>query len=207
MVRAILSGSKTQTRKVVKRYSSDCVGWFDDGDGEWAQRFLGPCGSPFLKAWRDKCPFGQPGDRLWVREAWMPDPPSDGTWAYTEWAGCRTGQIVAVPERFRHPAFCNYRESWPSGADEVLWMPGIHMPRWASRITLEVTGVRVNRLHDITEKDAIAEGAPRAALGSPQDGCHTAGFADLWESINGAGSWGGANPWVWAIEFKRLEQP
>ena len=61
MVRAILSGSKTQTRKVVKRYSSDCVGWFDDGDGEWAQRFLGPCGSPFLKAWRDKCPFGSRG--------------------------------------------------------------------------------------------------------------------------------------------------
>ena len=76
MVRAILAGTKTQTRRVVKRYSADCIGWFDDGDGLWAQRFIDPSsGSPYLKSWRDRCPHGRPGDMLWVREAWdfLPD--------------------------------------------------------------------------------------------------------------------------------------
>ncbi len=63
MVRAILEGRKTQTRRVVKKVSADCFGWFDDGDGEFAQRFLDERGNPHLKAWRDKCPYGQPGDR------------------------------------------------------------------------------------------------------------------------------------------------
>jgi len=83
-------------------------------------------------------------------------------------------------------------------------VPSIHMPRWASRITLEVTGVRVERLQDISEADAMAEGAPWAACGSPQEGSQKAGYARLWESINGPGSWD-ANPWVWVVEFKRVE--
>lgn len=143
------------------------------------------------------------GLNLWVREAWMPDPPCDGTWSYTEWAGCRIGKIAAVPDQFRKPEFCNYRATWPHKEDGLLWTPGIHMPRWASRIDLLITSVRVERLQDISEKDAKAEGAPWAACGAPQEGSHKAGFAALWESINSPGSWD-ANPWVWAIEFERV---
>jgi hypothetical protein len=89
------------------------------------------------------------------------------------------------------------------------WRPSIHMPRWASRITLEVTDVRVERLQDITEEDAKAEGAEARAHGVDDAAAfglrHRVGFADLWESINGAGSWD-ANPWVWRIAFKRIDQ-
>jgi hypothetical protein len=83
------------------------------------------------------------------------------------------------------------------------WRPSIFMPRCASRITLEITRIRIEHLQAINEVDAIAEGAPWAACGSPQDGSHKAGYAKLWESIHGPGSWD-ANPWVWVIEFKGL---
>lgn len=96
-----------------------------------------------------------------------------------------------------------YRASEDRPEWKRIWKPSIHMPRWASRITLEVTGVRVERLQDISEADAIAEGAPWAACGAPQEGSHKAGFAQLWESINGSNSWS-TNPWVWVIEFKRV---
>ena len=85
------------------------------------------------------------------------------------------------------------------------WRPAIHMPRAASRITLEITGVRVERLQDISEADAIAEGV-RNSLHIPGGRFANENFAHLWWAINGDGSWE-ANPWVWAVEFKRLEQP
>lgn len=220
MVRASLDGTKTQTRRIVK--------------GERAARglesgwHLKPYGfvtdQQFIKA---ACPYGQPGDRLWVREAWMPDPPRDGKWGYTEWAGCRIGQIAAVPDRFRKPEFCNYRASWPHKEDNLRWTPGIHMPRWASRITLEVTGVRVERLQDISEADSMAEGIERlpdpvidggwsgpnrftlkgmgagACTGLVSWNAPTATelYQRLWTEINGPGSWD-ANPWVWVIDFQ-----
>ncbi len=186
MVRAILAGTKTQTRRVVKPAHK---AWIEmpvtHQLGEWDKRPL---------------PYGKPGDRLWVRETWSPDPPIDSSWASTEWNGCGR-RIDGVPERFQHPRFCNYSADWLHGP--IVWRPSIHMPRWASRITLEVTGVRVERLQDISEADAMAEGAPWGACGSPQEGSRKAGFAKLWDSINGPNSWD-ANPWVWAINFKRL---
>ena len=197
MVRALLDGSKTQTRRVVKPQPThfNPVG---------VPRLAKPVGPNAVIT----CPYGQPGDRLWVRESWAPDPPCDGTWGYTTWAGCREGQIAGVPDRFRHPRFCNYAANWLHGP--IRWTPSIHMPRWASRITLEITGVRVERLQDISEADAKAEGIEKTPSGfwslygqADVDGTYSprSSYRALWESINGPGSWD-ANPWVWVVEFK-----
>ncbi len=161
MVRAILGGRKTQTRRVVKDRYIDAV-------------FL----VHFFKYLRGNCPYGQPGDRLWVRESFC-DARSAG-------AGCVL-----------------YRAS---GDRACRWKPSIHMPRSASRILLEITAVRVERLNDISEADAKAEGLMRVsdgfrgADGLPWYANPVASYRSLWESINGAGSWA-ANPWVWVIEF------
>ena len=155
----------------------------------------------------------------------MPDAPHDGTWASTQFYGCKNSPLSDIPERFREAKHCIHRASW-DGPPMVGWKPSIHMPRWASRITLEITGVRVERLQDISEADAIAEGCrPEPGLRGDDDmavntaiqaierrtgkiGCSApvARYMVLWESINGPDSWS-ANPWVWAVSFKRLEQP
>ncbi len=173
MVRAILGGCKTQTRRVVKPVGND-EGFVivDQGAGAWAYRSNDE--TPHAS------PYGNAGDRLWVRETFL----------------TLHGRTF-------------YRATHNGAADEdkahgIIWKPSIHMPRCKSRITLLVTGMRVERLQDISEKDAIAEGAPWAACGSPQVGSHKAGFAQLWESINGTGSWE-ANPWVWVIEFEVMK--
>lgn len=195
MVRALLDGSKTQTRRVVK--SQPTNGWeFENPPvfgritsphpkrgrfGAFIQRGLG---TDFPETDLIPCPYGQSGDRLWVRETWCHK--WDDMHGYLDeyW----------------------YRASTPDvdhadGDGKSPWKPSIHMPRAASRITLEITGVRVERLQAISEADAIAEGAQWAACGSPQEGSHKAGYAQLWESINGPGSWD-KNPWVWVVEFK-----
>ena len=166
MVRAILANTKTQTRRVVKARDLE---WMDVHQG-----LREPDNA-------ERCPYGQPGDRLWVRE----------TFGHFE----RNENFAPGCEVF-------YRADGESLAMEP-WRPSIHMPRHASRITLEIARVRVERLRDCNEVDAIAEGAPWAACGAPQEGSHKAGFAQLWEQINGHGSWE-ANPWVWVIEFRRL---
>lgn len=213
MVRAILDGTKTQTRRVLKRqpWASCSIDEGFDGESPFVFSALGGYGPGYeVTETRTPCisPFGQPGDRLWLREAWMPDPPCDGTWNYTEWAGCRIGQIAAVPDQFRKPEFCNYRATWPHKEDGMLWTPGIHMPRWASRIDLLIKSVRVERLQDISEEDAKAEGCEPVCMTPTGEDNGSAiyglgGYIELWESINGPGSWE-ANPWVWAIEFERV---
>lgn len=213
MVRALLAGTKTQTRRVVKpqpAHPQFGKRHMLASDDEGIELFLH---SATLHT-AIRSPYGKPGDRLWVRESWMPDPPIDDTWASTEWAGCRDGKIAGVPERFQHPAFCNYAASWLHG--DVRWTPSIHMPRWASRILLDVAGLRVERLQDISEADAIAEGIETNAAwpggfyrnyALPEEGDVRAlpprdSYRSLWETINGAGSWD-ANPWVWVVEFRR----
>lgn len=191
MVRALLAGTKTQTRRVFKAKNG----------GVWPNKNDLPGMRQILR----NCPYGQPGDRLWVREAWMPDPPIDDTWASTAWNGC--GRVISeVPERFHHPRFCNYAADWLHGP--ITWRPSIYMPRWASRITLEVTGVRVERLQEISEADAQAEGCSLECMTPTGDDSGSAihgpgGYIALWESINGPGSWD-ANPWLWVVEFKRV---
>lgn len=183
MVRAILSGAKTQTRRVVKPRKCPDFGCE-----------LAPCEIAGEKGedLHRLCPYGQPGDRLWVREAWldMARPGYKPVYAYR--AELNSGEGFDVPPGVR-------------------WRPSIHMPRAASRITLEITGVRVERLQAISEADAIAEGVPnqtRLIGHSAKTGCAwgppepIAEYCTLWESINGPDSWA-ANPWVWVVEFKR----
>jgi hypothetical protein len=142
----------------------------------------------------NSCPYGQPGDLLWVREAWQP------VWAEAD---------EPAPEGLRS------KEGWSIGyaADQIVdWYdgesltsrckPSIHMPRWASRLTLEITDVRVQRLQEISEKDALAEGIePRCWLGQSTPLPPVASFRGLWESVNGPESWA-ENPWTWALTFK-----
>ncbi len=175
MVRAILAGTKTQTRRVVKPVGDDDGFVLQDyGDGWWPYR--SDDGESTMKNGMEiphACPYGQPGDRLWVREAW---------------ADCdKLVRYYATDDV--HPL----RKKRPS----------IHMPRWASRITLEITSVQVEHLQDISVADCIAEGIPRGGPENP-DNIERREYQTLWESINGAGSWN-ANPWVWVVAFKRME--
>ena len=195
MVRALLAGTKTQTRRIFK---PDRMTW--DANGRYTTHAmrggeLSITGSgPFKpSSWLHYCPYGQPGDRLWVRETFARIDGQTRPWIETDYQatythGDRLGDTLGIKKR---------------------WTPSIHMPRHASRITLEVTGVRVERLQDIDLADALAEGiSDTGALildsaGNEQGG-PIAEYAVLWEQINGKGSWD-ANPWVWVIEFKRVE--
>ena len=196
MVRAILDGRKTQTRRVVKPQPESG----HDGEPYWhvggyrAWQFRG-IADPLRMGTNNPlvCPYGQPGDRLWVRETM--DVSYQGS-AYYAADGAQIGdrdELGDLCERYGHPYFFN----------ELKGIPSIHMPRWASRITLEVTGVRVERLQDISEKDSKAEGALKQRLDDLEPPTHWRGFKGVWESINGPGSWD-ANPWVWVVEFRRL---
>ena len=157
MVRAILDGRKTQTRRPVKL---DFSGRVRRARRSWHLEDPNAVNA---------CPFGAPGDRLWVRETW------------------------ACPQTVTY-----YRAD-----EEALlprgekWTPSIHMPRWASRIALEVTAVRVERVQDITEKDALAEGTIPLDRSTPREM-----FAEVWQSIYA--NWP-TNPWVWVVEFRRIQ--
>ena len=212
MVRAVLDGRKTQTRRIMKvqpesaefesRFIIDSTKRGEIGKWCWAEPgvFINPRRSALFS-----CPFGAVGDRLWVRETWMPDAPRNGTWADVEFYGCKGSPLSMIPERYRKPEHCIHRASW-DGSEMVGWTPSIHMPRWASRITLEITGVRVDRLQDISDSDAKAEGCWYGRGGGEPDFAVSPAdhFPTLWASIYGEESWQ-ANPWVWVIEFKRVE--
>ncbi|MDB5967149.1 MAG: hypothetical protein JWQ72_3649 [Polaromonas sp.] len=201
MVRALLDGTKTQTRRVVKPQPGDDIAGplhcehFQPsvvdrhGNDQPGKEIFGAYDES--GEWGARCPYGAPGDRLWVRE----------TWAHSSFTG-NCGQIAAVEERLRHPHFCHYSAEWSHS--QIKWTPGIHMPRWASRITLEVTEVRVERLLDISEADAVAEGILELLnAGIDHDGTPIDTYRVLWKTINGVGSWA-ANPWVWVVGFKVL---
>jgi len=203
MIRAILDGRKTQTRIPIKPQPTECglvfrragvsekleddfYAWEDDGllldehseDG-------GPC--------QRLCPFGVVGDRLWVRETY--------TTAERIWDGdsCRS---FMVPGIVRGGSFFRYRAD--GEIDDTRWRPSIHMPRWASRIALEITKVKVERVNDITRDDAIAEGCCAFEDNAGWYGPEVA-LAALWDSIYAKRGFGwDSNPWVWVIEFRRV---
>ena len=214
MVRAVLDGSKTQTRRVGKIQSQDFVGLKAEAV---RHATLGYQIQATYDAYPGRgtarhaicaCPFGQPGDQLWVRETWNwfdPDSiPTDraGPRAiFTGNQGNRSIPWVAAYAADGHLPYPGYE-----GRDH--WRPSIHMPRWASRITLEITGVRVERLQNISEADALAEGVSDTGAKILDSAANEvtgpiAEYSVLWESINGPGSWD-LNPWVWAVEFRRL---
>lgn len=204
MVRAILEGRKTQTRRVVK---PQCHPFGDMlTANEVALEFSSGTRSV-------RCPYGQPGDRLWVKETYMPDPPRDRTWCSVAWEDDK--RLDGIPERFQISKHVIFRASW-DGIELGGWKPSIHMPRWASRITLEITGVRVERLNEISILDSHAEGVGGTygetgiSLGFPglnhewDNKTAVEQYQWLWESINGPGSWD-LNPWVWVVEFKGIK--
>jgi hypothetical protein len=191
MVRAILEGRKTQTRRVVKPLPPE----IDVRGPKWV-----PNATDIAAGWRSR--YGQPGDHLWVRETWgLARFHDDGE--VDDWIGKLPDTKPAA-----YSVVYAADPHWPAHFDDrgFNWRPGIFTKRWASRITLEVTGVRVERLHDITEADAKAEGveaAPFCKAGRPAGMEHVEAFEDLWCDINGAESWD-TNPWVWVVEFRRL---
>jgi hypothetical protein len=178
MVRAILEGRKTQTRRLAKYIPA--LGRPED----WCHKF--GCGFDPIAGNVDYwCPYGQIGDRLWVRETWaIGDRDNDVLYAADpSW----NVDGVAVPP--------------PVNKGTVHagnWRPSIHMPRWASRIALEVTGVRVERLNMITAGDAEAEGVDASTCGNIEE------YQRLWDSINTKRGYEWAkNPWVWVVEFRK----
>jgi hypothetical protein len=245
MVRAILEGRKTMTRRVVKDSA-----WVEDaGDQDPATGH-----TPSLMSIDvSRCPYGKPGDRLWGREHWgyrgsrsggIPDSHAALVYyhadqskreiefdSFREMQAVTPGQNIKKPPGFEDLDEWDQRFVWNDLLDK-WWdrkrsIPSIHMPRWASRVLLEVTEVRVERLNDISEVDAKAEGAPFVCemcgndLDTPEGeeihfGCddsdcehvsHLEGFRRLWQSINGPESWD-LNPWVWVVSFKKIgEQP
>lgn len=244
MVRAILAGRKTQTRRVISSKSANAIREME-GDEHSPLKFAfmpprdddGTSGKPqwccYLEDYPEDgvfpiglCPLGQPGDRLWVREAWC-----IGAWQlwseavaidYRADSFCRR-EWIRIGDDDGGEAFDKYLKQsiadakaaglsadedgyyhWKAGESPCRWRPSIHMPRWASRITLEVTDVRVQRLQDISEEDAIAEGVVCPRLGTYGMKPETV-FRDLWDSIAKPGAKWDDNPWVWAVTFKLVE--
>ncbi|WP_319096146.1 hypothetical protein [Pseudomonas aeruginosa] len=194
MVRAILEGRKTVTRRVVKP-QPDFLGSMVDPNTPFKTLDAG------LHA-RITCPHGQPGDRLWVREAWAADAQVDAI----------APRDLSQGEPIWYPADFSVRQTGCSMISKGRGRPSIHMPRWASRILLEITAVRVERLQDISEEQALAEGVQGEPCDHARQACSDIGcwgdtakgaFGFLWEQLNGAGAWQ-ANPWVWVVEFKRV---
>lgn len=205
MVRAVLDGRKAQTRRIINwrgldeglnlqfsglRASEEPNGWVIESNSRTSSE------------WRCQptpCPFGAVGDRLWVRETFRVHSRATDVATLVYKASEQqswTQQTHRVPiEKCNKPAVVD------------TWTPSIHMPRWASRITLEITGVRVERLNSMTEKDALAEGClggHDSIPGYQYSATPHEHFHHVWQSIYGADSWQ-ANPWVWVIEFKRVE--
>ncbi|MEI7341242.1 hypothetical protein WCT87_07115 [Pectobacterium brasiliense] len=226
MVRAILSGQKTQTRRALRIQPKECnhTHWPEHPNSEWKNDDKGwscaVCGNGVSLTKRDvkgiTCPFGKVGDRLWVRETWQV------IHDYTDEYGNVDERRFArsIPKQrgnYWHPVYAERFGSENRDDRGFPWRPAIHMPRWASRITLEITDVRVERLSDISEEDCWAEGIDEIdgrfenveiidmaiKLGCCIEDAKPM-FALLWQSIYGAESWD-ANPWVWVIEFKRME--
>jgi hypothetical protein len=218
MVRAILAGQKTQTRRIMKPQPTpvdDEPGkhWWPADAFQSMVRVEDELQSPkWTGIAGDCCPHGKPGDRLWVRETWgVVSNAWDDDGNICEWNPDRDNkEIHELPfgqgYYSGHVIYAADGEFQWAGDDDgggeprSAWHPSIHMPRAASRITLEITGVRVERLRDITESDAEAEGCTAALDDGPT---YYDDFASLWRSINGTDSWD-ANPWVWVIEFKRV---
>lgn len=220
MVRAILEGRKTQTRRVVnhRRWGVPVQIKVDPPSFTWA-RFAD---APFPDMWYSLgAPYGVPGDRLWVRETWLEFDRNH----YTEQGKPRE----YLSTRYGVPRVngCAYRAECDKESDEIRaeygykWKPSIHMPRWASRLTLEITEVRVERVQEISEADAVAEGCnwfspddpgepdedPRIVgyprMPTPERGFARQNYQRLWDSLNVKRGYGwDVNPWVWVLSFK-----
>lgn len=212
MVRAILNGTKTQTRRVVKpvrgfEHNNVCrPDMAADQHAVWWH------GESERVGCLQECPYGQPGDRLWVRETWQYADWTDDGQPYVRYASdsqvrfCEgAGEGESLVDIWAHLSSPDNYEIDNKAADRK-WRPSIFMPRWASRLTLTITDVRVERLQDCSESDAEAEGIAFIREHPDLDETLTAPqlYAAVWDSINGAGAWD-ANPWVWVVTFRRVD--
>lgn len=189
MVRAILDLIKTMTRRTSR------LDDINENPNAWGFVEMFEVGSELYAHFEHeeygdirtiRCPYGKPGDRLWVKETWG--------------KGSENNTEEGIYYRATDPG-------WDDNETGFRWKPSIHMPRWASRITLEVVSVRAERLNDISEDDAFHEGCEPWTIEGPAgyELSYVEGFAQLWEIINGKGSWS-KNDWVWVIEFKQVKQ-
>lgn len=194
MVRAILEGRKTQTRRVIKPEWSRCLDLDDEADRAKAVA---------------QCPYGLPGGRLWVRETWAASLDSDGDMQEPIIYRATYDESLYGPLAPRFDARAT--EIWDT-VGNTGWRPSIHMPRAYSRITLEIASVRVERVQDISEADAQREGwdfsnvDPYTTYDPVRQSKAREWFAALWDGINDARGYGWqANPWVWVVEFGRIK--
>lgn len=225
MVRALLAGTKTQTRRVAK--FSAPAGLNQRFSGLSSEHIVGDCWALSSRGaggcWQERaharCPYGRNGDRLWVRETFKQVASGEVKNGYGEVRYGYAYQADGATTWAKHPTIVHDLTGQPPTGPMQFqprpWKPSIHMPKRAARITLEITEIRVQRLQEISEADAIAEGIEASSLagryriyGRDTDGLDAdaprCSFQSLWESINGAGSWD-ANPWVWALTFKRVQ--
>lgn len=198
-VRAILEGRKSQTRRVIKLPPDHMAGGFvlTDGGDVWMD-YQVAVSRPEIATAIDlqsehRCPYGVIGDRLWLKEAWNKEGGAvsyraDGDWIADYRAAAESG--IGVPRR-----------------PDLKWIPSVSMPRWASRIILEVTDVRVERLQDISEEDARAEGFEYEVLQAVSGEHKTArdNFSIFWDNTRGNGSWA-SNPWCWVLTFSLMAE-
>ena len=229
MVRAILEGRKTVTRRALHARALKNIGYGVQLGECHELPSEGPLHPNSIDYYNDFCPYGQPGDRLWVRESWW----QAGDWQATypeddtgAWFGNRRVVYSAdgTPPNEQNSSYPSGERNgaYSAAAPDKIWRhrSSIHMPRWASRILLEITDVRVERLQDISEAQALAEGIVGVAF-RPDDGwpictgymvgpdngktglqtTAAKAFAGLWDSVGG--NWN-ANPWVWVVEFKQV---
>jgi hypothetical protein len=232
MVRAILEGRKAQSRRVIKTGRGAKDIWAGELDGIWVvERFGDPCSAGL------RCPYGKPGDRLWVRESFYIASAVAHEYGIGYRADHVSGNLLDGDGGYNFRSFSQDPDTavnqrrWAKrhiGTDR--WQPSIFMPRWASRITLEITDVRVQRLQEISEQDALAEGCESWAL-TPEDVADIrisdespemkqlaealgpgqmparAEYRMLWDTRNRKRGFGwDVNPFVWAISFRRIQQ-
>ena len=246
MVEAIFPGRKTQTRRTSNLDTINknpdlwsfigfraCLGYPASEGYLWAGFIAKTSDCPVYI----KCPFGQAGDRLWVREAWRVGSwDEDGNIAVDYRAGNYSSKKwiqIEDPEIFEKLMIQSSDDAdaakmktdgdgwyvWEPGDSPCRWRPSIHMYRWASRVNLEITNIRVERVQDISEEDAEVEGVEylhpdikypyKDYLLRTLDGCSTAreSFYTLWDSINKKRGFGwDQNPWVWVVEFKKIDK-
>lgn len=195
MARAIHLGLKTQTRRVVDPQpirSGVIVGPYfykplaTDRHGEYVP------GKPIFgihdgDEWGVKCPYGVPGDLMVVKETWDPDPPDDDSWDYNMYSDGVIHNLACIPDRFKNSEYVLYRASW--NGPSLKWHSSMMMPRWAARSMREITGIRAERVQEISYKDARAEGMPCEYSGeysfpANQVGAYQANYRRLWDILN-----------------------
>jgi len=180
MVNAILNDIKIQTRRVIKPQFNEIWGF---GVQIGSDYFSVHVDIKTRNGWRwINCPYGKPGDKLWVRETWKNLPDGGIGYRASPDETCRVGNFILIAN----------------------WKPSIHMPRWASRIMLEIENIKVERLQEISESDAALEGVPGIATHKPYPRQYRDSFEVLWDSINAKRGYPWeSNPWVWVIQFKK----